>query len=203
MEKVDFMNNAGITRWREHVFRTSPIVPKWWYLWSTFLYPFQNGQLPLETSLAYWLIGHNFICWTYLLFWYQVFTWVSVRFRSSATFPLSATERYFCDRNLRSRNASWAWVKAVRRRRGFLLLQSMLPSSSELRRWTRLNWLSSFLKLCCPFWEDSLTNNGEVVLLKSFSSLLDEFKSSSSVNFENTNMTHKNRWSIRPKIFSI
>ena len=128
-----------------------------------------------------------------------------MRFRSSATFPLSATERYFWDRNLRSRKASWAWVKAVRRRRGFLLLQSIPPSSSALRRWTRLNWFSSFLKLCCPFGEDSLTNIGEVFFLNNLSSLLDEFRSSSSVNTKSKLQHDRNRhsWLIHFVVTSV
>ena len=44
---------------------------------------------------------------TDLLFWYQVFTCVSLRQSSSATSLLSATLKYFWQRNLRSRKFSW------------------------------------------------------------------------------------------------
>lgn len=44
------------------------------------------------------------------LFWYQVLTWVSVRLSPFATAALSATLRYFCIRNLRSRKPNWACV---------------------------------------------------------------------------------------------
>ncbi len=54
----------------------------------------------------------------YLLFWYQVFTCVSLRFNLSASNPLSATLKYFWQRNLRSKTDSCAWVKVVLRLRG-------------------------------------------------------------------------------------
>lgn len=56
---------------------------------------------------------------SYLLFWYQVFTWVSDRFKVSATSLRSATLKYFWQRNFLSKYANWACVKAVRRRLGF------------------------------------------------------------------------------------
>lgn len=56
---------------------------------------------------------------TNLRFWYHVFTWVSDKFKASATSLRSATDKYFWHRNLRSKYASCEWVKAVRRRRGF------------------------------------------------------------------------------------
>ena len=50
---------------------------------------------------------------SYLLFWYQVFTWVSVRLSLAASSILSWTERYFCLSKLDSRVWSWLSVKAV------------------------------------------------------------------------------------------
>ena len=43
----------------------------------------------------------------YLLFWYHVFTCVSVRLREAANSILSCTLRYFCLSKLRSSWASW------------------------------------------------------------------------------------------------
>ena len=57
---------------------------------------------------------------THLLFWYQVFTCVSVRLSLAASSILSCTLRYFCRSKLFSRQPSWWSVKAVRAFRGFL-----------------------------------------------------------------------------------
>jgi len=64
----------------------------------------------------------------YLRFWYQVFTWVSDRFRASATSLRSATDKYFWQRNFRSKYASCACVKAVLLRRGLRPFVPTLPS---------------------------------------------------------------------------
>lgn len=41
-----------------------------------------------------------------LLFWNQIFTWVSVRLKDKAMFSLSHTDRYRVERNLFSRDTS-------------------------------------------------------------------------------------------------
>jgi len=53
-----------------------------------------------------------------LLFWNQIFTWVSVRLKDKARFSLSHTDRYRVERNLFSRATSCSYVKAVLARRG-------------------------------------------------------------------------------------
>lgn len=53
-----------------------------------------------------------------LLFWNQIFTWVSVRLRDKARFSLSHTDRYRVARNLFSRATSCSYVNAVLARRG-------------------------------------------------------------------------------------
>lgn len=88
----------------------------------------------------------------HLLFWYQVLTCVSVRFRDAASSILSCTLRYFWRSKLRSSWASWWSVKAVRAFRGFfrrtcglsLLLEiSLSPSSfTETSHWTKGHWLA-------------------------------------------------------------
>ena len=56
----------------------------------------------------------------YLLFWYQVLTWVSVRFSFAASSIRSCTLRYFWRSKVFSRLFSWWSVKAVRAFLGFL-----------------------------------------------------------------------------------
>ena len=68
---------------------------------------------------------------SYLLFWYQVFTWVSVRLSLAASSILSWTERYFCLSKLDSKVCSWLSVKAVR---AFLCF---LEKLEELEFWLR------------------------------------------------------------------
>lgn len=53
-----------------------------------------------------------------LLFWNQIFTWVSVRLKDRARFSLSHTDRYRVARNLFSRATSCSYVNAVLARRG-------------------------------------------------------------------------------------
>ena len=55
----------------------------------------------------------------YLLFWYQVFTWVSVRLSLAASSILSWTDKYFCLSKLLSKVWSWLSEKAVRAFRCF------------------------------------------------------------------------------------
>lgn len=58
---------------------------------------------------------------TYLLFWYQVFTWVSDKLSFDASSMRSCTLRYFCRSKLFSKELSWWSVNAVLAFRGFLL----------------------------------------------------------------------------------
>ena len=91
--------------------------PLWWesaeYLcrkWRSFR---QNDDIFVAMTLS--LRKH-----AYLLFWYHVFTWVSVRFSRAASSILSWTLKYFCLSKLDSSELSWWSVKAVRAFRGFL-----------------------------------------------------------------------------------
>ena len=52
--------------------------------------------------------------WQYLLFWYHVFTWVSVRLSLAASSILSCTDKYFCLSKLLSKVCNWLSEKAVR-----------------------------------------------------------------------------------------
>lgn len=70
----------------------------------------------------------------YLLFWYHVFTCVSVRLREAANSILSCTLRYFCLSKLRSSWASWWSVKAVRALRGFFSRTGGLSRELEISR---------------------------------------------------------------------
>ncbi len=74
----------------------------------------------------------------YLLFWYQVFTCVSVRLRRAASSMRSCTLRYFCRSKLLSRELSWWSVNAVRALRGFFAFNepSGPPSIPEVKKVT-------------------------------------------------------------------
>lgn len=65
----------------------------------------------------------------YLRFWYQVFTWVSVRFSLAASSMRSCTLRYFCLSKFVSRVCSWWSVKAVR---AFLCFLCCDPPAASL-----------------------------------------------------------------------
>ena len=56
-----------------------------------------NNSIPTEVVLFHLV----------LLFWYQVFTWVSVKFSLAASSCLSCTDKYFCfSKDLSS---VWSW----------------------------------------------------------------------------------------------
>lgn len=69
---------------------------------------------------------------SYLLFWYHVFTWVSVSCSLAASSILSCTLRYFCRSKLFSRVWSWWSVKAVRAFLCFLLCAELSVLDDEL-----------------------------------------------------------------------
>ena len=69
---------------------------------------------------------------SYLLFWYHVFTCVSVSCSFAASSILSCTLRYFCRSKLFSRVCSWWSVKAVRAFRCFLLCAELSVLDEEL-----------------------------------------------------------------------
>lgn len=68
----------------------------------------------------------------YLLFWYHVFTCVSVSCSFAASSILSCTLRYFCRSKLFSRVWSWWSVNAVRALRCFLLCAEPKELEDEL-----------------------------------------------------------------------
>lgn len=68
---------------------------------------------------------------THLLFWYQVFTCVSVRFSLDASSMRSWTLRYFCLSKLFSRLFNWWSVKAVLAFLGFFCFKIPEGSSEE------------------------------------------------------------------------
>ena len=97
-------------------------------------YPFDNALHSwVDTQVKF----QNRIMKRYLLFWYQVFTWVSVRLSLAASSILSWTDKYFCLSKLVSKVCSWESVNAVR---AFLCFFEKLdelecvvsPSSSEI-----------------------------------------------------------------------
>ena len=65
-----------------------------------------------------------YIYFTYRLFWYQVFTCVSVRLSFAANSIRSWTLRYFWRSNDFSKQWSWWSVNAVRALRGFLIFMT-------------------------------------------------------------------------------
>ena len=88
-------------------------------------------------------ISHPDICYTtychsssahlpYLLFWYQVFTWVSVRFNLAASSIRSCTLRYFWRSKFDSKVLSWWSVNAVLAFLDFLHFMPREPGESPL-----------------------------------------------------------------------
>lgn len=71
---------------------------------------------------------------SYLRFWYQVFTCVSVKLSEAASSIRSCTLRYFCRSKLLSSCASWWSVKAVRAFLGFFMRVVGLSRLLEISR---------------------------------------------------------------------
>ena len=79
-----------------------------------------------------------------LLFWNQIFTWVSVKLRLSARFSLSHTDKYLVVLNLFSKATNCSYVKAVLARRDLdaLLLSLSRFLDLQLDELSDFEWLS-------------------------------------------------------------